>query len=153
MKNKEKEAQTKEELAEEAQKQGEYLEQLQRLQAEFINFRNRVEKEKKDIHELAREGVLLKFLDVKDNFDRAPKLDEGMELIYKQFLKVFEEEEIKEIVNEVFNPKFHEAIATDSNHEKDKIVDIIQKGYMRGEFVMRPSKVVVGTKGEGKNES
>ena len=131
-----------------------YLEQLQRLQAEFINYRNRVEKEKSQIKELTKELIFLKFLDVKDNFDRAPKLDEGMELIYKQLLKIFKEEEIKEIENTSFNPNFHEAIASDPNTDKDKILEVIQKGYILGEKVIRPSKVIVGIKdkGEKKNE-
>lgn len=127
-----------------------YLDQLQRLQAEFINYRNRVEKEKSQIKELTREVILLKFLDVKDNFDRAPKLDEGMELIYKQMLKVFEEENVKEIENELFDPNFHEAIASDPNTDKDKILDVIQRGYFLGEKLMRPSKVVVGIKDNNK---
>jgi molecular chaperone GrpE len=133
-----------------------YLEQLQRLQAEFINYRNRVEKEKSQIRELTKEVILLKFLDVKDNFDRAPKLDEGMGLIYKQMLKVFEEESVKEIENNIFDANFHEAIASDPNTDKDKILDVIQKGYVLGEKLMRPSKVVVGikdnNKGKKKNE-
>ncbi len=150
---KKKEAQKGEEIQKEEQN---LLEQLQRLQAEFINYRTRVEKEKNQIKELTKEITLLKFLDIKDNFDRAPKLDEGIELIYKQFQKIFEEESVQEIENVVFDPQFHEAIATDPNTEKDKIADVIQKGYKRNDFVMRPSKVVVGVKdnikGEKKNE-
>ncbi|MBL7051883.1 MAG: nucleotide exchange factor GrpE [Nanoarchaeota archaeon] len=155
MKNEEnpKEAQKEEETQKEEQS---LLEQLQRLQAEFINYRTRVEKEKSQIKELTKEITLLKFLDIKDNFDRAPKLDEGMELIYKQFQKIFKEESIQEIENEVFDPQFHEAIATDPNSEKDKIMEVIQKGYKRNEILMRPSKVVVGINdnniGEKKNE-
>ena len=150
---KKKEAQKGEEIQKEEQN---LLEQLQRLQAEFINYRTRVEKEKNQIKELTKEITLLKFLDIKDNFDRAPKLDEGIELIYKQFQKIFEEESVQEIENVVFDPQFHEAIATDPNTEKDKIAYVIQKGYKRNDFVMRPSKVVVGVKdnikGEKKNE-
>jgi len=147
-----KEAQNEEETQKEEQS---LLEQLQRLQAEFINYRTRVEKEKVQIKEQTKEITILRFLDIKDNFDRAPKLDEGMELIYKQFQKIFKDESVQEIENLVFDPQFHEAIATDPNTKKNKIVEVIQKGYKRNEILMRPSKVVVGSNdniGEKKNE-
>ncbi|MDP3918496.1 MAG: nucleotide exchange factor GrpE [Nanoarchaeota archaeon] len=123
-----------------------FLEQLQRLQAEFDNYRKRVENEKIMLSDNAKSNVLAKFLDVKENFDRAPKLDEGMELIYKQFQKIFTEENIKEVENEQFDFKVHEAIATDPNVKKNQIVDVVQKGYFRGKNLIRPSKVVVGVK-------
>ena len=129
----------------------EYLDQLQRLQAEFMNFRHRVEKEKDALKQTTANKTILKFLEVKDNFDRAPKLDKGMEMIYNQFLKIFEEEQVKETEYETFNPAFHEAIATDPTKDKDTIVEVVEKGYLRNNIVMRPAKVVVGTK-ENKNE-
>jgi molecular chaperone GrpE len=133
--------------------EGEILAQLQRLQAEFINFRNRVEKEKIEIAQRARENILLKFLDVKDNFDRAPKLDEGMNLIYKHFLTIFDQEGIKDIQTNEFDPNLHEAIATDPTVGQDQIAAIVQAGYLHNESVIRPAKVVVGAKqGEQKNE-
>ena len=135
----------------EAQEQGELLEQLQRLQAEFINYRTRVEKEKVQASVRARESVILKFLDVKDNFDRAPKLDKGMEMVYNQFLDIFQEEKIKEIENKEFNPDLHEAIATDPTTNQGEIKEVIQKGYLHNDKIIRPSKVVVGAK-ENKNE-
>ena len=129
-----------------------YLEQLQRLQAEFVNYRARVEKEKVQLISNSKETIMVKFLDIKDNFDRAPKLDQGMEMVYKQFLKIFQDEGITTIENKEFDPTFHEAIATDVRSEKDKIVDIVQNGYMIKDKVLRPAKVVVGTKEENKNE-
>ncbi len=130
-----------------------HLEQLQRLQAEFINYRNRVEKEKVELQERARELVLMKFLDVKDNFDRAPKLDEGMDLIYKQFQKIFQEEAVEVIPTEKFDPTMHEAIATDNTKEKDTIIEVFQTGYLRNNTVIRPAKVVVGSKETKENKT
>jgi molecular chaperone GrpE len=133
-------------LKEEKKSASDYLEQLQRLQAEFINYRHRVEKEKLDIMDRTRNIVLVKFLEIKDNFDRAPKLDEGMQLIYNLFTKIFEEEQIKEVKYNKFDPELHEAIATDNTTDKDKIKEVFTKGYTRRDKIMRPAKVVVGTK-------
>jgi molecular chaperone GrpE len=158
MKTKQQEKNKEENLSEEHIQEDELLGQLQRLQAEFINFRTRVEKEKAELSQRARETILLKFLDVKDNFDRAPKLDDGMTLIYKQFLAIFQEEHIHSIETKEFNPTLHEAVATDPNTKKDHIVDVIQPGYLHKERVIRPAKVVVGVKedntkqGEKQNE-
>tara|TARA_Y100000310_G_C20701911_1_gene830796 strand:+ start:8717 stop:9157 length:441 start_codon:yes stop_codon:yes gene_type:complete len=146
MKNKQ-----KTEVQEEVQEQIEHLEQLQRLQAEFINYRTRVEKEKIQASLIAREAVILKFLDVKDNFDRAPKLDKGMEMVYNQFQEIFKEEKVREIENKEFNPAMHEAIATDPTTKQGEIKEVIQKGYLHNDKVIRPSKVIVGSM-EKKNE-
>lgn len=123
-----------------------YVEQLQRLQAEFINYRNRVEKEKLLLLERAKESVLLRFLEVKDNFERAPKLDQGMQMIYEQFLTIFKEEGVEETPTECFNPEQHEAIATDPETEQGKIAKVIEKGYMYNTHVMKPARVIVGAK-------
>ncbi len=129
-----------------------YLDQLQRLQAEFINYRTRVEKEKAIIKETTKNTILEKFLDVKENFERAPKLDEGTKLIFKQLEKIFEEENVKEVENKTFNPNVHEAVAITNIEKKDMIVEVLQKGYTRKEELLRPSKVVVGSMEDKKNE-
>ncbi|HLC22265.1 MAG TPA: nucleotide exchange factor GrpE [Candidatus Nanoarchaeia archaeon] len=134
-------------LPEEKSKEQEYLDQLQRLQAEFINYRSRVEKEKVEIMDTAKEQILIKFLDIKDNFERAPKLDEGMELIYKQFLTIFEEEGVQDIdTHGVFNPELNLAVGTNNDVEKNHIAAVLQKGYVRKNNVLRPSIVIVGSK-------
>ena len=130
--------------------ENEYLEQLQRLQAEFINYRNRIEKEKEIIKENTKNTILEKFLDVKENFERAPKLDEGTKLIFKQLQKIFAEENVEEVETKVFNPNLHEAIATVDTVKKDVIVEVLQKGYTRKDQILRPAKVVVGIKQEEK---
>lgn len=134
---------------EEKSKEQEYLDQLQRLQAEFINYRNRVEKEKENVTDTAKEQILVKFLELKDNFERAPKLDEGMELIYKQFLTIFEEEGVQDIdTHDVFNPALHLAVGTNNDVKKNHIASVLQKGYVRKNNVLRPSIVIVGSKEE-----
>lgn len=131
----------------EVSKEEQYVEALQRLQAEFINYRKRVEKEQIMAKELGKNVVLLKFLEIKDNFERAPKLDEGMELVYKQFLKVFEDEGVEEIHGtSMFDPEIHEAIGTVDTHDRDTVVAVTRKGYKRYDQILRPVQVVVGCK-------
>jgi len=122
----------------------EYLEQLQRLQAEFINYRTRVEKEKQLMGEYSKDIILRKFLEIRDNFERAPKLDQGMEIIYKQFLDIFQKEGVEEIETKNFDPELHEAIATREDIAKDVIAEVARKGYKRGDRILRTAHVVVG---------
>lgn len=122
-----------------------YLNELKSLQADFINFRSRVEKEKIQLRESIINEVLKKFLEVKDNFDRAPKLDEGMKLIYNQFNDIFVKENVEEIKEDSFNAEVHEAVATNNELEKNKI-QVVEKGYKRNNVVIKPAKVIIGTK-------
>ena len=132
---------------EQKSKEQEYLDQLQRLQADFINYRSRVEKEKLSISETSKDMLLRKFLEVKDNFERIPKADKGIELIYNQLNKIFEQEGVQEIQDLIFNPELHEAIATVEG-EEDAIIEVTRKGYRRNGKVLRPAQVILGRKKE-----
>ena|SRR3989344_3099053 len=121
-----------------------YLNQLKELQADFINYKNRVQKEKEDIKNRTKEEILRKFLEVKDNFERIPEMNDGIKMIYEQLNKIFETENIKEIECECFNPKEQEAIAVNKELEKDK-VEVVEKGYKINDQVLRTAKVIVGT--------
>ena len=123
-----------------------YFEQLQRLQAEFINYRTRMEKERFLIADYIKDQLLARFLEVRDNFERAPKGDKGMELIYKQCLKIFDEEGVQEITETAYDPELHEPIATREDVEEDTIVEVTRKGYRRNGRVLRPTQVILGTK-------
>lgn len=142
--------------------QKDYLEQLQRLQAEFINYRDRVEREKKEIAKYSKEELILKLLEVMDNFERAmeaiSKTDSlkdfkiGVEMIFKQLNQVLENEGLKaiEAINKPFNPNEHEAVSKENSEKDDNIIiKELQKGYMIKNKVIRPTKVVVSG---GKNE-
>ncbi len=122
-----------------------YLNELKSLQADFINLKNRVDKEKIQLKESITNDVLKKFLEVKDNFDRAPKLDDGMKLIYNQFNKIFQENGVEEINEDSFNAEVHEAIAVNKELDKNKI-QVVEKGYKRNNVVIKPAKVIIGTK-------
>jgi molecular chaperone GrpE len=131
-----------------------------RLYAEFENFRKRTAKEKLELFDTAAESVIKNLLPVLDDFERAilemkknKEEDEwvkGVELIYEKFYKTLEKEGLKPVeVNQGddFDPEIHEAIAqvpvTDEKM-KNKIVDIVEKGYRLGHKIIRFPKVVTG---------
>ncbi len=126
-----------------------YINQLKELQADFINYKNKVQREKEDIKNITKEEILRKFLEVKDNFERMPEMNEGIKIIYGQLSKIFEDENVKEIECETFNPETQEAIATNSELQKDK-VQVVGKGYKINDQVLRTAKVIVGTMEETK---
>lgn len=147
----------KKQLEEETKLKEEYLDHLQRVQAEFQNYQKRIVQEKLEFIKYAKSDLILKLLEIIDNFERALKNKEskeefykGVELILKQLKLTLEKEGVKEIKEDYFDFDKHEVIATESG-EENKILEEFQKGYMLHEKVIRTSKVKVG-KG-GKNES
>jgi molecular chaperone GrpE len=97
-----------------------------RLMADFQNFKRRTEKEKSDIYAFANEKIISELLDVIDNFERALATDndgdsfyKGMEMIFNQLLGVLEKAGAKEIkaLGEEFNPNFHNAVMTEDSDQ------------------------------------
>jgi len=130
-----------------------------RLTAEFDNYRKRTLKEKADLIKFASEEVLKDLLPVIDDLDRALKaietandinaVKEGIALIVNKFNDFLKAKGVKEIdaLGKELDTDLHEAITkipVQDDAQKGKIVDVIQKGYMLHEKVMRFSKVVVG---------
>ncbi len=137
-----------EELLEKEKKlKEEFINDLKRLQAEFENYRKRIEKEKIEFMKYAKQDLLLKLLEILDNFERALKntKDDGIHLIFKQLKSALEKEGIKEIKETHFNPEKHEAISVDKGGENE-ILEEFEKGYMLHDKVIRTSKVKVGGK-------
>ena len=127
---------------------------IQRLQADFDNFRKQNDKQKQDLIKFANEGLIVKFLDVYEDMERAlenatteEELREGLELIYSKMKNTLEKEGVEEIpaVGEKFDPFKHEALLTvDSpDHENNEIVDELMKGYTLKDKVIKYSKVIV----------
>lgn len=152
------EAQTQEEKAEETseeKKEDDIQDKYLRLMAEYQNFRNRTAKEKTDIYEHANEKIALDILQVIDNFERAmaqkPEADpfaDGMELILKQLLSVLEKNHIAEIEAEgkPFDPNYHNAVmAIDAPEgvEPNTVINVLQKGYVLNNKVIRAAMVAV----------
>ena len=126
-----------------------------RLFAEFDNFRKRTAKERIELFTTASKDVITSLIPVIDNFERALEAqnisdDDGIMLIYKQLKGELEKKGLKEIEDpkgKVLDTDFHEAITKiPAENKKDigKIIDVIEKGYMIGDKVLRYAKVVVG---------
>lgn len=145
-----KEIEGKEKVQEEKirEEKKDFLEDLQRVQAEFENYIKRVEKEKENWRLNAKAELLLKFIQVKEDLEKALEHveDEGIKLIHNQIKKILEEERVKEIETKEFNHELHEVVKKEG--EGDKIMKEVQKGYLLGDKILRAAKVVVG----GKNE-
>lgn len=128
-----------------------------RLYAEFDNFRRRTAKEKIEMIQSAGESLLKALLPVADDFDRAEKSftgktdkeAEGFFLIQNKFKKILEQNGVKvmDTSNGEFNPDVHDAITqvpAQDEKQKGKIVDVVEKGYVLNEKVIRHAKVVIG---------
>ena len=129
-----------------------------RLQAEFDNYRKRTLREKMDLVASGGADVLKNMLAVLDDMYRAvaaseksediAALREGEKLVLQKFEEALKQKNVTEIkaVGEEFNADYHEAVARFAAGEemKGKVIDVVQRGYMLGDKVLRYAKVVVG---------
>lgn len=128
-----------------------------RLNAEFQNYRKRVEKEKSDIFKFGNEKFMTELLPIMDNFERAlaaseqenseSKVFDGVKMIKKSLDDFFEKNELKKIeaLGKPFDPIKHHAVMTVESEDetKDHVVEVFQEGYMLADKVIRPSMVKV----------
>lgn len=131
----------------------EQLERLQRLQAEFENFRKRTEKEKMENSINANSNLISQLLKVLDNFDLALKhnKDRGVALIYDELKKILEKQGLEAIdAKGTFNPKIHEAVIKVEGEKDGVILEELQKGYMLNHKLLRASKVKISKATEKK---
>jgi molecular chaperone GrpE len=145
-------------LEEAEEKAAEYLDGWQRTQASFANYRKRTEGEQKHWRSAANAQILSRILPVIDDFKRAfesmpehveedPWLS-GIRLIRRKLESILESENVKPIEiasGDSFDPKYHEAILVQEveGFDEDQIVAEVETGYMLGDRVLRPTKVVV----------
>lgn len=129
-----------------------------RLQAEFDNYRKRTLREKMDLVASGGADVIKSMLSVLDDMHRAvaaseksddiAALREGERLVLQKFEEALRQKNVTEIEaqDKEFNPDFHEAVARFAAGEDKKglIIDVVQRGYMLGDKVLRYAKVVVG---------
>ena len=129
-----------------------------RLQAEFDNYRKRTLREKMDLVASGGADVIKSMLSVLDDMHRAvvaseksediTALREGEKLVLQKFEEALRQKNVTEIEvqDKDFDPDFHEAVARFAAGEdkKGKIIDVVQRGYMLGDKVLRYAKVVVG---------
>jgi len=157
---------TRSELKRVQEENRELKDRLARRQADFENYRKRVDRERTETYNRVVADVASKVLGVLDNLKRAlesessveaSESDEfrhflsGVDLIYKQLSGVLEALGVKPIISvgEQFNPHIHEAVVTEVTDEvePDTVVQEIRAGYRLGDRLIRPALVKVATRG------
>ncbi len=130
-------------------------ERYKRLQADFVNFRRRNDKERQELSSVIVQGLIKDLLPIIDNFERAlavegaegSPLHDGILMVYKQLMASLEKNGLEQIkaVGEKFDPNFHQAVmrVQDADKEDDTIEEELQKGYIVQGRVIRPSMVKV----------
>lgn len=153
----------KKDLEEEKAKAEKYLSNWQRAEADFNNYKKRVEQEKSETAQFANMVLILNLLPILDDFERAfstlaGKLAQltwidGVRLIYRKLRATLEAQGVSEIktVGEKFDPAIHEAVSQKEGKE-GQIIDEIQKGYKLRDRLIRPALVIVGNGKEGEGE-
>ena len=152
-------SQLEEVLEHEKEKSEDLLHRLQYLQADFENYRKRVEKEMGDSRKFSNERLLSDLLTVKDELDLAfararetkqnPVLLEGVGMIQKRLQNILSKEGVERIpsAGSRFNPDYHEAaLRVASDEEEGTVVEEVRAGYMLKGRVLRPSIVKVAGK-------
>jgi molecular chaperone GrpE (heat shock protein) len=132
-------------------------ERLLRLQADFENYKKRVDREKGDYQRFATSSLMAKLLPVIDNFERALAAEmradgegafrDGVVLIHRQLMEELKKEGLApmESVGEPFDPAHHEAVATDASSglPPNTVVEELQRGYYFRDRLLRPAAVKV----------
>ena len=143
----------------------ELVDQMARRQADFDNYRKRLERERTETYGRVAADVASELLPVIDNLRRALEAEassaageseefrnflRGVELIARQLGGVLEQLGVQEVeaVGRPFDPHFHEAVATEysDEHDPDTVTQEIQRGYRIGERLLRPAMVKVATR-------
>ncbi|MEL7649846.1 MAG: nucleotide exchange factor GrpE [Sedimentibacter sp.] len=126
-----------------------------RLQADFLNYKSRTEKEKVTTYGNAVSDVVLDLLPVVDNLERALVTDksenntlkEGVQMVYTQLLGILNKKGLKEIeaLHKPFDHNMHYGVAFESSDEFEDgiILDVLQKGYTVNEKLVRPAMVKI----------
>lgn len=145
-------------LVEAERKAAENLDNFQRSQAAFANFRKRAEAEQMTMRKVANAALLTRLLPVLDDFRRAFQAlpselrgnawVEGVALIQRKVAAILEVEDVKLIAvkpGDSFDPLFHQAILHQevAGYEEGQIITEVEQGYLLGDRVLRPSMVVV----------
>ncbi len=139
----------------------EYLDALQRLKAEFDNYRKRVARDPQALAARAHERLVRELVPVLDDLERAleaaaehqeAKLEEGVRLVHRSLAELLAREGLVEVdTNGKFDPHSQEALlAQPSDREEGTILQVLQKGYRLGDRVLRPARVVVSQGSDGR---
>jgi len=141
-------------VAEAEAKRDEYLADLQRLAADFDNYRKRALRDQESLVARAHERLVKELLPVLDDLERAleaaaaheeAKLEEGVSLVHRELEAALNREGLCVIeTNGRFDPHVHEALLSQpSELEEGSVLQVLQKGYRLGDRVLRPARVIV----------
>src|SRR6266540_3157004 len=130
----------------------ERLNDLQRVAADFENYRKRVARDQDSVVARAHERLVKELLPVLDDLERAldaaakheeAQLEDGVRLVHRELVEVLAKEGLVAVETDgTFDPHEHEALLTQpSEAEEGAIVEVIQKGYRLGDRVLRPARV------------
>ncbi|MBA2535911.1 MAG: nucleotide exchange factor GrpE [Actinobacteria bacterium] len=148
------EADLEKRLVEAEAERDDYLVQLQRVAADFENYRKRAARDQESLVARAHERLVKELLPVLDDLERAlqaaaaheeAKLEEGVGLVARELRDALDREGLVEIeTNGRFDPHVHEALLSQpSEQEEGAVLEVLQKGYRLGDRVLRPARVVV----------
>ncbi len=138
-------------------KYNEAYDSMLRATAEMENIKKRTQKEIENIYKFSNESIIQELipiyesLDLSVNFKKesisSEKLEEGNKILLSMLSKLFEKNNVKEInpLNDEFNPEYHQAISTkeDKSLKNNLIIEVVQKGYLLNERVIKPALVIV----------
>ena len=138
----------------------ELFDRLQRLAAEFDNFRKRTAREQAALSERAGERLVKELIPILDDLGRAleaaaehqeAKLEDGVRLVHRSLSELLARQGLSEIETDgQFDPHVHEALLSQpSDEEEGSVIEVVQKGYKLGDKVLRPARVVVAAPPEG----
>ena len=132
----------------------EYLDALQRLKAEFDNYRKRVARDQHELAARAHERLVRELVPVLDDLERAlefaaaheeAQLEDGVRLVHRALADALAKEGLAEIATDgKFDPHTQEALLSQpSEAEEGTVIQVLQKGYLLGDRVLRPARVVI----------
>ena len=139
------------EAAEWKAKADEYLELARRAKADFINYQDRVRRDKNDWNRQALEGFVREILPALDGFGMAnfedPKLNEAVHLLEKEFLRVLAKNGVTpiETAGKAFDPLYHDAVAMEPGGTQ---LEEVRRGWLMDGKVLRPASVRLVKPGE-----
>lgn len=147
-------AETESELEVLTRERDDYLDALQRLKAEFDNFRKRALRDQEGLAARAGERLVKELLPVLDDLERAlqaaeeheeAKLEDGVRLVHRSLAELLRREGLEEIETDGrFDPHVHEALLSQpAEAESGSVIEVLQKGYRLGDRVLRPARVIV----------
>ena len=134
-----------------------YLDQLRRLSAEFQNYKKRMARDQEALVERATERLVKELLPIVDDLERAlaafeahdeAQVAKGVELVHRALRTALQKEGVEEIepFGQPFDPHRHEALLSQPSDEPEgTVIQVIQKGFLLGDRVVRPARVVVAS--------